>query len=764
MTSLDDLIKEYLDLSKLPGQKVDVGRFNKVKELLGEMGADLEVSRRYGQSGFKKLIVPRRGDKGAYIIDILYELEGGQLIWVESKFGSSQLGRTIDRHTFLVGSGGKLTPLPLQRQTEQLDAQWIKDRINEIKKKDPALAKRLEDAVNKEQLAVLEVRTTMAENAVGGHLESNITDRSEQFRQQNKTGRRTTDQSRQTERRYARRESLADINLQKSKMKAQEARKAAEDAKKASDKANREVKKAEEELRKAQREKTKVKRQNILNDKKKIAEELQRDARNAEAATKKAEDAWKLNEYLKRQETMSRQTAERMSREAGAAAALEDRSLIVKSAQADTTLARMTEARGLTSPAVGESVVEGARKTVLRDAIYRFAQPGVRVVLKTIRFAFLVFEFVNPILDLLALVDLIDGLVNWLRRKEISDREEWSRIIQYLFGQDRRIVSPYGIAYHTSIRDITKSAIELQLANESYLQNFLFWLAKWNSDQKWKGFVYAQIDVELERQEEKVDRPDNIKYYFIEWPKVSLVDKPIPNIRYEKLLNLVGEADEHNRSTGGPANPPNSPEFYLPVEISQATVRFTNPQPILTPFDFLIVKCQHLVSEIITFLAKYDAGIYEGMDIRTEIIEGVKQYWLEETRFKRPLNNLQIHFCLKSLLAVADLLDDHRIRESDFDKKDKYDRFTIGFYRRLEILRKLTSGQRLYNGKRLLEEIAIQLQAIATPTVDTPDMTEYLEYLSGLATSLDDDLKRTFENCRKSPTSLEYNYLGVAQK
>src|SRR5215207_20458 len=94
MEKLDDLLKELEELSKQPPSKITRGRLQKVKELIGEVGAREEVARIYGSNRLTHVSVPRRGKEGALVLDLLFRLDDGQLVLVEAKYGVSQMGRT----------------------------------------------------------------------------------------------------------------------------------------------------------------------------------------------------------------------------------------------------------------------------------------------------------------------------------------------------------------------------------------------------------------------------------------------------------------------------------------------------------------------------------------------------------------------------------------------------------------------------------------------------------------------------------------------
>jgi len=350
-------------------------------------------------------------------------------------------------------------------------------------------------------------------------------------------------------------------------------------------------------------------------------------------------------------------------------------------------------------------------------------------------------------------VELVDLLPAQPPDQQIEDQQEWARLSDFLFAPPAYVKSPYGIGYPTSIRDSVNSAVEDQLANAAYDRNFLFWLTKWNTDRTWRGFVYSQIDIGLHRQEEDGDGPFHVKYYRDTEPAITFVDKPLANARTPTQLGIAGPQDPKNRSTGG--GPPGyDPEHNISVRMSQVRVRFTHPAPTVTPFDFMIVKCRHLIAELVTFIAAYDDTIVEGMNLRDEIPGGLgKIDWLDGHRFPAPLNGPNIQFCLKTIFWVADRLAGHGHLGNDLAPREKADRYTIGFYRRQQILFELSRS-------RPMRKVADLLTTVATATTSTPGIPDDLGYLRELAAGIDDDLARTFAACSRMPTSLEYNYRG----
>jgi hypothetical protein len=88
--------------------------------------------------------------------------------------------------------------------------------------------------------------------------------------------------------------------------------------------------------------------------------------------------------------------------------------------------------------------------------------------------------------------------------------------------------------------------------------------------------------------------------------------------------------------------------------------------------------------------------------------------------FPAPLASDEIHFCLKTMLWVMDKLDSAAIQTGEFGKvKGLGDRFTRGFYRRLEMVRASNSpegeprGSKPLCARRPLWDAAVHLVKIA---------------------------------------------------
>ena len=839
MSALDELLKEYQKWNSLPSSQVDISKFNKIKELIGEAAARAEVSTKYGASTLKYVSVPERY-AGTPILDLLFELDTGELVLVEAKFGTSLLGRTNDRRVFLV-DGDKLRQLPLQRQVEQLEVIWTKDRIAEIGKLDPELAKKLSQAIDSQKLHILELRTRV-EIAKGKPLQlsSQSNDHTERFRKAAKTGRRSTeDPLRELERGAARREALSDMHLKAATVKAKENEKVVAEAKKKAKNAANKVERAKKELEKAKanpltRKATIPKREKALADAKKTEREEQAELEKAQEVLDRSEKKRKFASEQKARDAAAREAEAAWQRELAWAKLRGDRPATAKTT--DTAAKKQAEAVKDTATAerrVGSSIdgdravanravesstagnrgianrLEGPAADTLERAVVRaapkvaelgrvrpvvrFALTGLKYAAKVGRVVFVVLDLANPIFDLWLAVDLFNSFLDWLQREKIEEREEWERIADFLFGTPKRIKSVYGIEYLTSVRDMENRLIELKLADDNYTSgNFPHWLDKWNNDRKWSGFVYVQTNIDLERQEQQhTEEPYGTKYYPAGAFDIVLTDNPLENWKdIRKFVGLVGPQEDRNRSTLGREAPRSDPDYTIDVEISQIAVRYTYPGPILTPFEFIIIKSRQLLAEIVAFISQYDSGVIEGTEIEYDYGVTKKGNLFEKPTFNRPIVSQRVWFCTDAILASNAFLSDHVLQRSDLihvvpgrvETEYKYAKFNKGYYRRLEMLRRINSPQS--GGVTLFRQVGLQLNNLVTdvnpryvinPIAPDPETVRRLGlvgeglkymttgYLAEFAFDIESDLKRALADCNKESTSLEYNYEGKAK-
>lgn len=794
MSAFDELVREYWELNARAGDRSIVGRFNKVKELLGEEGARTSAMSAFKVTQSHLVAVPVRNNK-VPILDLLYELDDGSFVLLEAKYDQSQLGRTNDRRTFLVGVEGgqvKQTPLVLKDQVEQLSPQWVKQRIDEIAKHDAALADRLRKAADSDKLHILEVRSRLEAD---GRLSSVTTDRTREYREW--SGRRLND----AERRFARREALSRLYAAEAKTQAAAARAAADKAKKAAADADKAVARIEKSIAKLEKEPGKrqatiAKRkaelealQKELPLKKIEAERLHAEHTKTEAVAEQAREKYEQNLVQADNDARARraeathkrlETQKKLAERAGGGAAAADAAKAAEAEKAVAGGAKAERATATASKGVGTRMVErevatagrlGAAakaanfgKTAIkvaaaapRRAVYQLYR-GAKVIARVGVKVFTVIELANPVFDLLMLVDIVDSLVAWLDRDRINDRREWARLFDFFFGEKQYVTSSYGIVYQTSMYSYIDEVVEKELGNEANPRNFVYFLNRWESDKSWAGFVYAQIDVaNINRQEQQdSDSPYAVKYYLPGAVNVTFVEKPLPNYRKQGEGFYVGAQDERNWSTFGRPAPYASPEYSITVKISRLDLRITHPAPSLTPFDFIIAKCRGLIGEIVDYVSRHDERVYEGMSVAEEVyglgdITHKKQYWLEGMQFHAPLVSENVHSALLNLLGVIEFLSAHSPRKGDGEIWNE--KWTRGYLRRLLMLREVATGRKEFRGRRIMEEVSSRVLNLVKAEDET------LRELSDYAQGIDDDLRRTYQRCQSTNT-LEFNYQG----
>ena len=245
-----------------------------------------------------------------------------------------------------------------------------------------------------------------------------------------------------------------------------------------------------------------------------------------------------------------------------------------------------------------------------------------------------------------------------------------------------------------------------------------------------------------------------------------------------------------NRSTGGREPPYSDPKYTIDVKISQLAVRYTYPGPILTPFDFIIVKSRQLLAEIVAFISQYDLGVIEGTEIEYDYGVTKKGNLFEKLTFNGPIVSQRVWFCTDAILASNAFLSDHVLQRSDLihvvpgkvATEYKYAKFNKGYYRRLEMLKTINSPKS--GGVTLFRQVGLQLNNLVTdvnpryvinPIAPDPETVRRLGlvgkglkymttgYLAEFAFDIDFDLKRALVDCNGESTSLEYNYEGKAK-
>jgi hypothetical protein len=795
----EELLRRYLEYDAR-ADPAEQAAFNKIKEELGEQLADRAIAEKYGERA-KARAVPRRGEKGAPMLDRLFELDPeravyaveGELVVVESKFAQSELGRTNFTRRFLVEPSGSMVPVPLKKQVTQLDADWMRARIREIAGHERAagvaesesLAGMLDRAAQEGRLRVLEIRSdVVVENGRIVGVTHQTIDHTADVAKDYRTGRRPP---KDAEARFAAAESLDELYLKRATKQAKGDAETLKKVQRRLGTAQGRVADADAALKNlAPGAKPSEKRrlEKRLADNQQRLTAVEQEAANARTAAQRSEELRQAHEetrdanqakrkaeaFKKRQ---AKKTAEAVTRDARAVAGTATADRDVSRTLADgakTARTERTAAKAAEVVKTGERIVTGARP--LRAAA-RFALRGARGVLVTGgKFAFRVLEFANPVLDVLMLVDAIDWVVDWLQREEQEERAEWKRIAHALSAPAATVrLEPYGVPYTDGYGEAFGTLVEHTLAGEFGSGSFIDWLRKWDAEPGWHGFVYATATGAFERQQlHGGDYPIPVAYYITSPPptSVSLSDRPPPNWkRAQGGPGTVGDADDRNRRTPrrGPFGGPVAHEF-VDVDISMVEFRYTFPDPVLTPFDFLLAKCHALNGEILAFLARYDSRIDKDMEVYSEILPGVRENWLKDFPFEYPLYGETIQWCLRGVDQATLLLETHGPRQGDERRPEPAQPYSAGYHRRLQILHRLKGSgtPKMWSFADIGGKLPEMLQdANAKYLVDAKDKdAAYLtpKYLHDVAHEIHADVTRAFEACRASAASLHYNFEG----
>ena len=271
---INNLIKQWLTASNESNTK------NILAEKIGEYYAKIKVNKLYPQNkGF--ITIPTRGSKGAPVLDIVYELENGEILIVESKFNTSQLGK-VNREIFAASESGEIAPLTLKAAGRQLDEYWLQDRIREIRKTNKRLANKLSRAWTDGKLKVLKLQTIL--NVESGEFVVKVTDVTSDLDDFKRGRNRKLGDKALTSGRLVRTEKLTNPDFTKAERRAKDFRSTANQTEEKSKKASEKVKNA---LEKANSAKGKVATEKYQ----KIVVTLELEAKEAHAIAMKSSEA-----------------------------------------------------------------------------------------------------------------------------------------------------------------------------------------------------------------------------------------------------------------------------------------------------------------------------------------------------------------------------------------------------------------------------------------------------------------------------------------
>jgi hypothetical protein len=491
------------------------------------------------------------------------------------------------------------------------------------------------------------------------------------------------------------------------------------------------------------------------------------DIATQQAATKTTEEAAAKSAAAKAAEDAAAKKATATLSKANTAKAVDDRATRSKGLATAKQLEKDLDSgrKSLQLAREGEEVLGKVGKARF---VLQYAFKGGRMLAKVGKFIFTVMDVtgLNLLGDLLLVVDLVDAVCDWLQREKRAREREWKRIVDYLFGEPRIIYTDYGVPYLTSIRASVLSYIQSRLTNPADPQNFLFWLEKWRNEPAWDGFVYSQIELRMEKQDRRHADSDEawaVKYRPPNALTVNLTADPGEDDFTETPIGIASTADDDNMTTQGKAGA-YSMQFY-DVDRSWLDIRFTQPIPCLTPFDFILVKCRMLSSALIGFLAKYDPLVSKDIDelIGEEFIDRfMDQDVFKNHRFDTPLNDSVIHTSVAFLFRVIKWFSQHGVQGTDFAPYKDNPRYNAGLFRRQQLLSQMyrppTGGgppfvQLAQNLSRVVER---ESQADLLKPVD-PELKELnTQYLYDMATGIYRDLERAFDDTRKRPYVYQY--------
>lgn len=831
LKELEDLLSEYQRLSLLDETKAIRKELNKIAERIGELNADLYVNQKaeelFNSKIKERVVIPRRGTRGVSILDLAYELENGDLLIVEAKFNLSLRGKVIEevfaaedissKITRVEGKqkieGEGVTKLSLREQVEQLDSPWVQGRIRELREKNFRLANKFNSALFAEKLHILEIRTIP--DIVDGKLVVivQVTDESKKISAYIKFGRPViTDQDRRVFRDVIKKEAfLEKIDLRDAKKNAlllgKEARKAefkAKNAKKIAESAAKRVKKAK-------KPETIEKRKKIAIEKLEEANKLVQDAKTArKVATDANKDIKDIQKKLKTQ-TTARKKLSATKRSAELDKAIE------KAEEAKRALHRTPSAvadKGIVNAAVADKSIKnaaiadkGVGKTAVHDVV-RLEQAlateqKITTAVKVFTFTKNLGKFVITLLLPLTFLDLTFEIAlwiyEWIQKRRSAEKEEWNRIITFLIGNSDPISVPFVGNYIPGIGNIIQDQINERVFDLNYTKNFLYWFDKWNTAQKWLGFVYPQVVVSLERQEliyEHPDTPNKIRYFLKDKPiisfnEISLFDN---NHKSKKIeIPVILPLDGRNKFTGGKKNDPikiyrslqkeqenqwNKERFeerekekvrrkelsdiYAKliqeynksnVEGAIIKVKYTIPSPVLTPFDFIIFKCKNLIVEILQFISKYDQYFIVHTSFDESTFWDID--WYKDIEFSYPINSNKAHWCIKTLYSIIKILSLHTTNNDDKESKGKDRRWRLVY----EILLPRSNKGAINDIVSGLNGISQDLSEKHLAKPIDPDL-EYLtnDYLCCSAMEIEKDLKRVYADIMTSNKARSYVY------
>lgn len=401
--------------------------------------------------------------------------------------------------------------------------------------------------------------------------------------------------------------------------------------------------------------------------------------------------------------------------------------------------------------------------------------------------------FFVPLSRLDVLFESALRLFQWDRERRARDAREWAEILAFLCAEQKVHVDRIGVRYATAAGTLIWSELNRRLADPQDPQRITTWIDRWERQPKWVGFVYARYRGGLMRQalsQEDEDEPYPRRYFVYgersyEFSTLGLAsnnEKKVLSsrtLRYNQSGNLFTAGTvldqkerDPNLDTGTPsfmAEPNHDIYIHRDVDAVEFRIAAVLPTPLLTPFDYVIFKCNVLIIEIIQFISRFDENFFP-TEYRFQEVGGIAVVnHLEDVSFPEPVNSANAHFCLKSLYAMV---SDFR-RHTHFSDGASLDEMAMA---RLKLARKWVPANEkggFYSHLRPVREITRHLyhltpHAQIDPYVRNrdPELAHIDEtYLSECADRIEKDVVRMIGDML-SPTDgrrLLYRYNGAVE-
>lgn len=258
------------------------------------------------------------------------------------------------------------------------------------------------------------------------------------------------------------------------------------------------------------------------------------------------------------------------------------------------------------------------------------------------------------------------------------DAREIAAMLAFLSSEDSIHKDRIGAIYVTGAGPRFWNGAHRRLADPQDPERITHWLERWDANRYWVGFVFARYRGDLLKQTLVVNfenEPYPSRYFtigptvpqFTRYGQASNNKRTVLSRRelaYDSPTNLftAGTTPAQKNADGMPSHPDDlNRSIYLmrKVEEVQSRVVVVIPSPLLTPFDFVIFKCNTLIVEILQFISRFDPDYFPSEYPFHDTGGAVVANYLEHARFPEPVNSIKAHECLKLLYAMVSDFQGH---------------------------------------------------------------------------------------------------------